>query len=114
MIHKRLERWAVIYLWEQNINTMLKGHYLVFDRLIFIQKLSELEYAGYVSVKPVKELPWKANILYTKIFVRFNQVGRCIALTFTLLEYLSKNVIEALRSEDLIFDKREEFALLLS
>ena len=93
---------------------MLKGHYLVFDRLIFIQKLSELEYAGYVSVKPVKELPWKPNILYTKIFVSFNKSGKCIALTFTLLEYLTKNLIEALRSEDLIFDKRDEFTLLLS
>lgn len=112
MTISNIEKWGVIYIWEQIINTRLIDHYLRFDKVIFIQKITDLVYMAYITVKPIENSAWASKVLYTKVDVTFNSIGKCIGTRCTLLYYIYRNEIENI--SNLIFDKRHEFDLLLS
>lgn len=92
-----MEKYGVLWFWEEYINSLLKPRGLVFDKPICIKKTS-YSYVGYFTLKSSES--------YGQIIVTFARRGFHTSGVFIMNKKFAtiRYVVD-----DVIFDKRREF-----
>lgn len=94
-----MERYGVLWFWEQRINLILQSKGLTFDKLICIQK-TPYAYIGFFTVS--------SDALFGQLIVKISgkSLRLCVPYIFKK-EYAG--IIRVINKKDLIIDKRDEF-----